>query len=187
MLLNIEIFICVYFDVNIDMKLFLTGSSGFLGTAISKRLSDSYEIHHMQSDLKDHKAVEQELIEADPHLIIHFAARTEVQKSFTEQIEFSEINYIGTVNLIESALKLKNLKNFLFASTMEVYGWQPISDEVKNNGVPKHFIAFDESTPTNPNCPYAVAKLGCENYLKYVSRSFDFPLSLKHQEQNQHH
>ena len=177
MLLNIEIFIWVYFDVNIDMKLFLTGSSGFLGTAISKRLSDSYEIHHMQSDLKDHKAVEQELIEADPHLIIHFAARTEVQKSFTEQIEFSEINYIGTVNLIESALKLKNLKNFLFASTMEVYGWQPISDEVKNNGVPKHFIAFDESTPTNPNCPYAVAKLGCENYLKYVSRSFDFPFT----------
>lgn len=157
------------------MKILLTGSSGFLGTALTKRLEGKYDFHHLVSDLKKHKDVEKEVQEVNPDLIIHLAARTEVQESFVEQIEFSEINYVGTINLIESAMKLPNLKNFLFSSTMETYGWQPISDEVRDNKVPKQFVYFNENTPTNPNCPYAVAKVGCENYLKYVNRSFNFP------------
>jgi nucleoside-diphosphate-sugar epimerase len=157
------------------MKILLTGSSGFLGTALTSRLENTHELHHLVSDLKDHEKVEQEVLLANPDLIIHLAARTEVQESFVEQTEFSQVNYVGTVNLIESALKLTNLKNFLFSSTMEVYGWQPISDQVKKYGVPTEFVYFNEDTPTNPNCPYAVAKVGCENYLKYVHRSFGFP------------
>lgn len=157
------------------MKILLTGSSGFLGTALTKRLEGKYDFHHLVSDLKKHEDVEKEVQEVNPDLIIHLAARTEVQESFVEQIEFSEINYVGTINLIESAMKLPNLKNFLFSSTMETYGWQPISDEVRDNKVPKQFVYFNENTPTNPNCPYAVAKVGCENYLKYVNRSFNFP------------
>jgi nucleoside-diphosphate-sugar epimerase len=157
------------------MKILLTGSSGFLGTALTSRLENTHELHHLVSDLKDHEKVEKEVLLANPDIIIHLAARTEVQESFVEQTEFSQVNYVGTVNLIESALKLPNLKNFLFSSTMEVYGWQPISDEVKKYGVPTEFVYFNEDTPTNPNCPYAVAKVGCENYLKYVHRSFGFP------------
>jgi len=157
------------------MKILLTGSSGFLGTALTQRLEGPYNLHHLTNDLKDHKKVEQEVLAVNPDLIIHLAARTEVQESFVEQVEFSQINYVGTVNLIESAMKLPHLKNFLFSSTMETYGWQPISDEVRDHSVPETFISFNENTPTNPNCPYAVAKVGCENYLKYVHRSFNFP------------
>ena len=104
------------------------------------------------------------------------AARTEVEQSFYEQITFSQINYVGTVNLIESAVKLKNLKNFVFASTMEVYGWQPISDQIKNGEV---FVpvAFDEHTQPNPNAPYAVAKYACEKYLEYAHRSLGLPFT----------
>ena len=46
----------------------------------------------------------------DPEVIVHLAARTEVQDSFYEQITFSEINYVGTVNLIEVASGLSILK-----------------------------------------------------------------------------
>ena len=120
------------------MKIFITGSSGFLGKNLTRVLEPYFELHHMKADLRDHSDVEKELLSADPDMILHMAARTEVQKSFVEQISFSEINYVGTINLIESASKLKNLKNFVFASTMEVYGWHPISDEVKINGKPKN-------------------------------------------------
>ena len=102
---------------------------------------------------------------------MHLAARTEVEQSFYEQITFSEVNYVGTVNLIEGARRLKNLKNFVFASTMEVYGWQPISDVIKA-GKEDEIETFDELTPPNPNAPYAVAKYGCEKYLEYAHRSY---------------
>tara|TARA_E500000331_G_scaffold354205_2_gene406665 strand:+ start:2547 stop:3464 length:918 start_codon:yes stop_codon:yes gene_type:complete len=160
------------------MKIFLTGSDGFIGQHITEVLEKVHTIHHMQANLLEHDKVRQELQHADPDLIIHLAARTEVQESFVEQITFSEINYVGTVNLIESASELKNLKNFIFASTMETYGWQPISDEVKENKVPKQVVLFDENTPTNPNCPYAVAKLACEYYLKYARRSSGLPYTI---------
>ena len=159
------------------MKIFLTGASGFIGSYLAPRLSKDHEIVCMTSDLLDFSAVEQELAACSPDIIVHLAARTEVERSFYEQLSFSEVNYIGSINLIESAKKISNLKNFVFASTMEVYGWQPISDEVRKNGRPTEYIAFDENTSPNPNAPYAVAKYGVEKYLGYMHRSQDFPFT----------
>lgn len=158
------------------MRILMTGSSGFIGQHLSERLKD-HELYHLRSDLLDHHAVAAEVLALKPDQIIHLAARTEVEQSFYEQITFSEVNYVGTVNLIEAAVKIKNLKNFVFASTMEVYGWQPISDEVNINGVPKKFISFDENTQPNPNAPYAVAKYACEKYLQYANRCLNLPFT----------
>jgi nucleoside-diphosphate-sugar epimerase len=154
----------------------MTGSSGFIGSHLSERLKN-HEVHHLKSDLLDHQSVAGEVLLVKPDIIVHLAARTEVEQSFYEQITFSEINYVGTVNLIETAAKVKNLRNFVFASTMEVYGWQPISDEIEEHGTPKQSIAFDENTVPNPNAPYAVAKYGCEKYLEYANRCYDFPFT----------
>jgi nucleoside-diphosphate-sugar epimerase len=102
------------------MKILLTGSSGFIGSHITPFLEKNNELYHLKSDLLNHKQVQEEVASVSPDIIIHLAARTEVEQSFYEQLTFSEINYVGTVNLIESAAKVKNLKNFVFASTMEV-------------------------------------------------------------------
>ena len=158
------------------MKILMTGSSGFIGSHLSERLKN-HEVHHLKSDLLDHQSVAGEVLSVKPDIIVHLAARTEVEQSFYEQITFSEINYVGTVNLIETAAKVKNLRNFVFASTMEVYGWQPISDEIEEHGTPKQSIAFDEYTVPNPNAPYAVAKYGCEKYLEYAHRCYNFPFT----------
>ena len=155
----------------------MTGSSGFIGSHLSPVLEKEHSIHHLVSDLRNYDDVQEEVLAVNPDIIVHLAARTEVEKSFYEQITFSEINYVGTVNLIESAAKLKNLKNFVFASTMEVYGWQPISDEVKLRGAPLKSIAFDEHTQPNPNAPYAVAKYACEKYLEYAHRCYNLPFT----------
>jgi|TARA_B110000285_G_C15142511_1_gene631932 nucleoside-diphosphate-sugar epimerase len=157
------------------MKIFITGHQGFIGSHLIERLQE-HEISLLQSDLRDHQAVQDELVKADPEVIVHLAARTEVEQSFYEQVTFSEVNYVGTVNLIESARKLTNFKNFVFASTMEVYGWQPISDIIKE-GKEEGIIAFDETTQPNPNAPYAVAKYGCEKYLEYANRSYGLPFT----------
>lgn len=159
------------------MKFLITGHSGFIGQHLVNRLADNNEIHLLENDLRDYDAVKNEVISANPDIIIHLAARTEVEKSFYEQITFSEINYVGTVNLIEAAREVLNLKNFVFASTVEVYGWQPISDLIKD-GVETEIPCFDEETDANPNAPYAVAKYGCEKYLEYAHRSYGFPYTI---------
>lgn len=159
------------------MKIFMTGGDGFIGTHLVQALGQDHEIYHLKSDLRNYKDVQLELVSVQPDIIVHLAARTEVEQSFYEQITFSEINYVGTVNLIEGAARIKKLKNFIFPSTMEVYGWQPISDEVKQLGIPKSFPVFNENTIPNPNAPYAVAKYACEKYLEYAYRCYDLPFT----------
>ena len=159
------------------MKIFMTGSSGFIGQHLSERLCGN-ELHFLACDLRDHLSVVSQVRLINPDIIIHLAARTEVEQSFYEQNVFSDVNYVGTVNLIEAAKHVPNLKNFIFASTMEVYGWQPISDIIKDSKEdPKNIPAFDETTLPNPNAPYAVAKYACEKYLEYAHRSYGLPFT----------
>lgn len=159
------------------MKLLITGHSGFIGQHLAQKFAEGNELYFLENDLLNYDAVRNEVISANPDIIIHLAARTEVEKSFYEQITFSEVNYVGTVNLIEAAREASNLKNFVFASTVEVYGWQPISDLIKN-GTETEIPCFDEETVANPNAPYAVAKYACEKYLEYAHRSYDFPYTI---------
>lgn len=148
-------------------KVYLTGKSGFIGQMLEKRLKEEYEIFGLTKDLRDFESVGEELKSVNPHFIIHLAARTEVEKSFYDPVSFQTINYDGTVNLVEKAKNLPNLELFVFASTMETYG-----------AVPKdQWRAFDENTPQYPNAPYAVAKIGCEYYLRYAQRAYGFPFT----------
>jgi nucleoside-diphosphate-sugar epimerase len=164
-------------------KIFITGISGFIGSMLKDRLLNlDYEviglvqeekeatskhknIKYVRGDLTAYKVIRSILGYIKPHYIIHLAARTEVETSFYEPISFSEINYCGTVNLIESSKDLDNFKLFIMASTMETYGVQP-----KDN-----WKAFDENTKQYPNAPYSVAKIGCEYYLDYAKRAYGFP------------
>ena len=161
---------------------FITGVNGFMGQAIAKAtIKAGYDVHGLtqpgsksknkkvktySGDLLDYKAMGDILTKVNPEFIIHLAARTEVSKSFYEPSSFAEVNYVGTVNLLENASRLlPDLKLFIFNSTMETYGWQP-----KSNWKP-----FTEETEQFPNAPYAVAKVACEYYLEYLGRTQNFP------------
>lgn len=159
------------------MKILVTGQSGFIGQHLTRRLAD-HDVIGLQADLLDFDAVANEVVAAQPEVIIHLAARTQVAYSFDAPVEFSSINYVGTVNLIESAKRVQGLEQFVFASTMETYGWQPESDVILNGGELFEHRAFDEDTVQQPNAPYAVAKLGGERYLEYVGRAYAFPYTI---------
>ena len=162
------------------MKILVTGHDGFVGQHLVERIKFGNCLYFLRNDLRNYDAVRHEVLTVNPDIILHLAARSEVEKSFYEQIEFSEVNYVGTVNLIEAAKELTNLKNFIFPSTMEVYGWQPISDLVKE-GKEVNIEVFDETTIPNPNAPYAVAKYACEKYLEYAYRCYGLPYTIVRQ------
>ena len=153
-------------------KILITGSSGFIGQHLLPRIDKNFKVKCLQSDLRNHEAVKNEVLQFAPDLVIHLAARTEVEQSFYEQTVFSDVNYVGTVNLIESMLLCKKIPKLVFASTMEVYGWQPVSDLIKNRNIPELIPVFDpDDTIPHPNAPYAVAKFACEKYIEYAHRS----------------
>ncbi len=170
-------------------KLLLTGASGFIGQYLVEALKDTYEVHavyndpestnkndlpqsqkHM-ADLKEKLDLERVVKVVKPQFVIHLAAKTEVAMSFDNYSEVSEVNYVGTVNLAEANRKYNpNLKLFIMASTMETYGHQ----DPKNG-------AFTEETVQKPMAPYAVAKIACEYYLRYMEYAYKFPFAVLRQ------
>ena len=162
-------------------KVLITGSSGFIGKKLLEKISSVYDIFKLKNDLLDFKKIHEEINDIQPNIIVHLAAKTEVEKSFYYPIDFSQVNYSGTVNLIETSKDLKTLENFIFSSTMETYGFQPVSEEIRINKKANKHEPFDENTSQNPNAPYAIAKLACEYYLKYAGRAYDFPYTILRQ------
>ena len=75
------------------MKIFMTGSSGFIGKYLTDRLAGKHEIYHMASNLEEYERVHEEISMSQPDIILHLAARTEVESSFYEHVDFSIINY----------------------------------------------------------------------------------------------
>lgn len=178
-------------------KILITGISGFIGQALEKRLlAEGFEVHGLyestgsisknseavikhKANLKDYGRVKKVVKTIEPNFIIHLAAKTEVALSFDNYLEVSEVNYIGTVNLVEAARQVgsKHLELFIMASTMETYGQQASKEEVLKaaEGTGPMPKPVTEDTPQRPMAPYAVAKLACEYYLRYMEYAYNFP------------
>jgi dTDP-glucose 4,6-dehydratase len=74
-------------------------------------------------------------------VIFHLAAETHVDNSIKDPVYHIKNNVISTVNMLEYARNIKNLKIFFYFSTDEVYG--PAPDNVA-------YKEWDRHRPTNP-------------------------------------
>jgi len=170
------------------MKILITGITGFIGSELAHALvkEGGYEIgglvrtashkNHIETisdiagdisifyaNFTDYHVIRNSIRSFAPNYIVHIGAQTAVRDSFEMPHEFNETNYLGTINLIHAALEVPDFKKFIFASTMETYGWQ----ETKK--------PFVEETILHPASPYAVSKVACEKYLEMASRAFGLP------------
>ncbi len=171
------------------MKIFVTGVTGFLAYALASDLAlaghdvagllrrdskretqilDELPISFYFGDINDRSAIGSALGSFRPDVICHLAAKTRVAESFHRPLEYLHVNFDGTVNIAEIARQqCPELKKFIFAGSVEEYGNQPESK-----------YPLGEECELMPDAPYAVAKVGAEKYLGFLSRSYSFPAVL---------
>jgi dTDP-glucose 4,6-dehydratase len=100
--------------------------------------------------------------------VVHFAAQSHVQTSFTDAMEYTMDNVVGTHNLLESArLNCPRLKKIIHVSTDEVYGESMLlDDDVKKT----------EQSILCPTNPYAATKAAAELIAQSYYHSFKMPI-----------
>ena len=167
------------------MKVLVTGATGFIGTALCKRLiEEGYEVfalsryvssgsryassqkdsHAIVCDVRNSAKIRELIDEVDPDAVIHLAALTAVSYSFGAIHEVSEVIYQGTINVAEACKDLE-VPHLIHASTSEYYGEQ------------EKFPIPEDAVP-NPLSPYAVAKVAAEVYIRYLEEVSDLPYTI---------
>ena len=162
------------------MYVLITGGAGFIGSHLTEKLllgGDKVRIlddlssgkrenlpHHaalefIEGDIRDARLVERCLEGVDA--VVHLAAIASVQASIDDPIRTHQVNFDGTLNLLEAARR-NGTGRFLYACSAAVYG-----DAAS--------IPVPEDSAPNPLSPYAVDKLAGEYYLLHYHRKYDLP------------
>ncbi len=151
------------------MKILVTGGSGFIGSHLIRKLihlnhrvvnldhrrSPINQVRYRQGvkfylvDINHQQALEKVFQREQPKAIYHLAAKTGVRESLRQPQTYFQTNVLGTLNLLEAAVKY-GTKDFFFTSSSSVYGQQKKS--------PFH----EDSQTSRLISPYAVSKRSAE-------------------------
>jgi UDP-glucose 4-epimerase len=160
-------------------RILVTGGAGFVGSAVTKRLVDAGARVTVLDDLFTGKAEEvptgatlvrgsvtdgalvKELVEANS-LILHMAARN-IIASTANPLDDYATNIGGTLNILLAA-RASKVDRVVYSSSASVYG-NPRS------------IPINEDDPVWTLSPYAVSKLGGENYCTAFSENYGLPVA----------
>ena len=162
------------------MKILLTGVNGFIGSNIYNELKSKHEVlgiskskssricnQYISCDLTDREKLKEVLKKhSDIDVIVHCAALAHNKGNDLSFDRFQKVNYGVTKDLVDLSNEYLNLKQFIFLSTISVYG------ERMDKSV------YIESDECYPKSPYAVAKKKSEEYIEANCNSPYFILRL---------
>ena len=170
------------------MKHIVTGGTGFIGSALTKRLLDDGDevvvidnysssggellaehdsnpsLEILRGDIsyvKTQTNLHQKLTKAFEGVdtVFHLAARARVQPSIEEPVFFNATNVEGTLNMLEYSRHAK-VRRFVFTSSSSIYGDTTM-------------FPTPETAPKTPLSPYGLQKLIGEQYCQLYSRIHD--------------
>lgn len=131
------------------MKVLVTGGAGFVGSHIAERLiNDGHSVivyddfstgkrenlpaskllSIVEGDIRDFDFLLRHMKSVD--YVFHEAAIASVPKTVGDPLGSSTVNYMGTLNVLESA-KRSGVKRVVFASSAAVYGDEPTLPKVE--------------------------------------------------------
>jgi len=137
-----------YYDPRLKedrIKIFL---KGYKFTPAPKRNKEGFLVRGFKlyrGDIRDTKLIDRIFKKEKIEKVIHLAALAGVRNSLRDPRSYFDVNVMGSINLLEAAVKYK-INNFVFASSSSVYG--------NNKKMP-----FSESDNVDtPISPYAASK-----------------------------
>ena len=162
------------------MKILVTGAAGFIASHTCERLKEmrhdvlgldnfssyySLELKQMNEKALNAKGVKiiradlrvdnlENLLPKDINYIIHYAAQPGISSTSTFEDYFSN-NILGTKNLLDFALGLKDFKMFVNIGTSSIYGLE---------------ATYPEDKAPKPASHYGVTKLAAEQLVLQKSR-----------------
>lgn len=173
------------------MKVMVTGSAGFIGSAVSLKLlergdevigvdvmNDYYDPElkrarlartldndrytHLQIDLSDREAMEQAFARHQPQRVINLAAQAGVRYAATNPHVYVQSNVTGFLHILEGC-RHNGVEHLVFASTSSVYG--------ANTKMP-----FDvHNSAEHPLTLYAATKKANEQMAHAYAHLYGFP------------
>ncbi|MHA1297865.1 MAG: GDP-mannose 4,6-dehydratase [Candidatus Helarchaeota archaeon] len=105
------------------------------------------------------------IMKVDPEYIFHLAADAYVPNSFEHPIEVMETNLIGTLNVLEAVMNLKDIKQCVCTSSSEIYGTA-------------QYAPIDEKHPLNGTSPYAASKIAADRYCYAYWNTYGIPIAI---------
>ena len=159
------------------MRILVTGGAGFIGSHIvDAYLAAGHEVlvvdnfwphggarienldpraRLVEIDIRD-KGLASVFGEFQPHIVNHHAAQHSVAIGSRDPMLDADVNVMGLLNVLESALRI-GVKKVIFASSGATFG-EP------------ERLPMDESTPQRPASPYGITKMVAEHYLRFFKK-----------------
>ena len=166
--------------------IFITGAAGFIGSNFTHYLAqkgfgdivildnltyagdlenlNDLEFPVERVDIADKSHLAQVFRKYKPRFIFHFAAESHVDNSINDVYPFVDTNIIGTINLLNLALKY-DVEKFHHISTDEVYGALGYEDP-----------PFTETTPYDPQNPYSASKAASDHFVTAFYNTYGLPV-----------
>tara|TARA_X000000950_G_scaffold30619_1_gene33091 strand:- start:27237 stop:28310 length:1074 start_codon:yes stop_codon:yes gene_type:complete len=179
------------------VKLLVTGGAGFIGSAVVRlAVERGHEVINLDAmtyaaceaslrgvssapnyqfekvDIRDRNALDQVLAKHEPDAVMHLAAETHVDRSIDGPDDFITTNINGTFQLLEASRAYWSSKGrpdsfrFHHVSTDEVFG------SLGAEGF------FTETSPYQPNSPYAASKAAADHLVRAWAETYDLPVVL---------
>lgn len=157
-------------------KALVTGGAGFIGSHIVERLVDmgietividdlsmgrrenvSKKAKLIVGNILESNALKKAMKEVD--IVFHNAAKVSIRNSFSDFHNDTNVNVMGTINILQAMAENK-VKKIIYASSMAVYG--------------KNFLPIKENGLLDPISPYGVGKLASERYCLLMGKFYHF-------------
>jgi len=122
--------------------------------------------HDMKSEFHNNEILKNTIGEIN--VVLHLGASSHVDRSIDDPMLFVMDNVVGTCNILNFARQQKNLNNFVYFSTDEVFGPAPEG------------VNYKENDRYNSGNPYSASKAGGEELCVAFENTYKMPMMITH-------